>query len=104
MRTGTTGTATRTPKPARLHLEVQPNPTTGNVIIKCRGLVPGRVAFIDLHNTQGHHLRRLTLNPDETTTQLTCTLELGGLPAGLYFCTLLTPHSPAVTQKIMLTR
>jgi hypothetical protein len=104
LKTGGATAATALPKPARLRLELTPNPTTGRVELRCSGLVPERPAFVDVHDTRGQHLRRIPLAPEPGTTRLTQTLDLGGLPAGLYFCTLFTAHSPAVTQKLVLTR
>ena len=94
-----------TVQPARLvqeatpTLSVYPNPSRGQLTVQVTGLL-GQDYKLRLANILGREVRLLALRPEQASTGLA--VDLTGLPAGLYFYSLLVNDKVVSTKRLTL--
>ncbi len=94
-----------TVQPARLAqeatptLSVYPNPSRGQLTVQVTGQL-GQEYKLRLANILGREVRLLALRPEQANTGLA--VDLTGLPAGLYFYSLLVNDKVLVTKRLTL--
>ncbi len=80
-------------------LSVYPNPCQGQLTVQLTGQ-PGQDYKLRLTNILGREMRLLTLRPEQAAAGLT--LDLAGLPSGLYFYSLLVNDKVISTKRLTL--
>jgi hypothetical protein len=80
-------------------LTVFPNPSQGQLTVQVTGQ-PGQDYKLRLTNILGREVRLLALRPEQAAAGLT--VDLTGLPAGLYFYSLLVNDKVVSTKRLTL--
>lgn len=80
-------------------LSVYPNPSRGQLTVQITGLA-GQEYRLRLANILGREVRSLALRPEQTSNGLA--VDLSGLPAGLYFYSLLSNDKVLMTKRLTL--
>lgn len=80
-------------------LTVFPNPSQGQLTVQITGQ-PGQDYKLRLTNILGREVRLLALRPEQATAGLT--VDLTGLPSGLYFYSLLVNDKIVSTKRLTL--
>lgn len=80
-------------------LSVYPNPSRGQLTVQITGLA-GQEYRLRLANILGREVRSLSLRPEQTNNGLA--VDLSGLPAGLYFYSLLSNDKILMTKRLTL--
>ncbi|RTQ49170.1 T9SS type A sorting domain-containing protein [Hymenobacter gummosus] len=82
-------------------LNVYPNPSRdGRVTVALGELKTGQAYKLRVTNIIGREVQALTLRPEALTTGQP--LDMSALPAGLYFCTLLSNDKVLATKRVTL--
>ncbi|RZL00723.1 MAG: T9SS type A sorting domain-containing protein [Hymenobacter sp.] len=90
---------TRLVQEAAPTLSVYPNPSRGQLTVQITGLA-GQEYRLRLANILGREVRSLSLRPEQTNNGLA--VDLSGLPAGLYFYSLLSNDKILMTKRLTL--
>ncbi|MGI4865678.1 MAG: T9SS type A sorting domain-containing protein [Janthinobacterium lividum] len=80
-------------------LSVYPNPSRGQLTVQITGLA-GQEYRLRLANILGREVRSLSLRPEQASSGLA--VDLSGLPAGLYFYSLLANDKVLMTKRLTL--
>jgi hypothetical protein len=80
-------------------LTVFPNPSRGLLTVQVAGL-PGFDYKLRLANVLGRELRLTALRPEQANEGMT--IDLTGLPAGMYFYSLLVNDKTISTKRLIL--
>ena len=91
--------ATYRPVQATPTLNVFPNPSRGQLTVQLTGLA-GQEYKLRLANILGREVRLLALRPEQATEGLA--MDLTGLPAGMYFYSLLLNDKIVATKRLTL--
>jgi hypothetical protein len=91
--------ATYRPVQAVPTLNVFPNPSRGQLTVQLTGIT-GPEYKLRLANILGREVRLLALRPEQTTEGLA--MDLTGLPAGMYFYSLLLNDKIVATKRLTL--
>jgi hypothetical protein len=91
--------ATQTATPATPTLTVFPNPSRGQLTVQAAGLT-GQGYKFRLANVLGREVRLLSFRPEQASEALA--VDLSGLPAGLYFYSLLVNDKIVSTKRLTL--
>ncbi|MBJ6143572.1 T9SS type A sorting domain-containing protein [Hymenobacter sp. BT559] len=91
--------ATQTATPTMPTLTVFPNPTRGQLTVQAVGLT-GQGYKFRLANVLGREVRLLAFRPEQASEALA--VDLTGLPAGLYFYSLLVNDKIVSTKRLTL--
>jgi hypothetical protein len=89
-------TQAATPMPT---ITVFPNPTRGQLTVQAAGLT-GQAYKFRLANVLGREVRLLSFRPEQASEALA--VDLNGLPAGLYFYSLLINDKIVSTKRLTL--
>ena len=82
-------------------LSVYPNPGHGQLTVQITGLAgAGQEYRLRLANILGREVRSLSLRPEQASNGLA--VDLSGLPAGLYFYSLLANDKVLMTKRLTL--
>lgn len=91
--------ATYHPAQAAPTLTVFPNPSRGQLTVQLTGLA-GQEYKLRLANILGREVRLLALRPEQASEGLA--VDLTGLPAGMYFYSLLLNDKIVATKRLTL--
>lgn len=81
-------------------LNFYPNPSRGQLTVQIAAPQPGQDYKLRLANILGRELRLTPLRPDQTIGGFT--IDLTGLPAGMYFYSLLVNDKAVSTKRLVL--
>jgi hypothetical protein len=91
--------ATQAATPTTPTLTVFPNPSRGQLTVQAAGLT-GQGYKFRLANVLGREVRLLAFRPEQASEALA--VDLSGLPAGLYFYSLLVNDKIVSTKRLTL--